>query len=95
MPFDFLIKSLKSKGVQFINKKLETQEEFINEHTVYDVVFNCLGLGSNKFCNDKNIIPMRGQMIRVSLEINQIKREEFKKIVNFKKLNLNRLKLHG
>ena len=59
------IKRLVSKGVKLIKKKLDTLESFINEYD-YDVVFNCLGLSNISFCNDKNMVPIRGQMIRVN-----------------------------
>lgn len=52
-------------GVRFLQKKIDTQENFINEHPEFDIIFNCLGFGSIKFCNDKQMIPIRGQMIRV------------------------------
>jgi hypothetical protein len=59
-------KRLISKGVIFQKKRLTTLKDFVNDHTKYDVVFNCLGFGSIDFCQDKNLIPIRGQMIRVS-----------------------------
>lgn len=53
-----------SKGVKFQKRHLETIDTFIST-TNYDVIFNCLGLGAFQFCNDQQIIPIRGQMIRV------------------------------
>ena len=31
----------------------------------YDVIINCTGLGAQKLCNDINLSPIRGQVIRV------------------------------
>lgn len=31
----------------------------------YDAVFNCTGLGAQKLCNDRKMVPMRGQIIKV------------------------------
>jgi hypothetical protein len=44
---------------------LETLDSFISQND-YDVIFNCLGLGSIEFCGDKKLVPIRGQMIRVN-----------------------------
>jgi hypothetical protein len=59
-------KSLTSRGVKFNVKKIATQEKFLSENETYDVVINCLGFGAIQFCNDKKIVPIRGQMIRVT-----------------------------
>ncbi|KAF5306431.1 hypothetical protein FQR65_LT07343 [Abscondita terminalis] len=31
----------------------------------YDVVVNCTGLGAKSLCNDKKLVPMRGQVLKV------------------------------
>lgn len=31
----------------------------------YDIVFNCSGLGSRDLCNDDELVPIRGQVIKV------------------------------
>ena len=59
------IKRLVKNGVRFVTKKIGDQESFLKENTEYDIVFNCLGIGAKEFCNDKLIVPIRGQMIRV------------------------------
>jgi hypothetical protein len=53
--------------VNFVQRTLTKQDEFINDPDLskYDVVFNCLGLGAGKFCDDPLIKPARGHMIRV------------------------------
>jgi hypothetical protein len=66
--------SLISRGVKFNVKRIETQEKFLNENETYDVVINCLGFGAIQFCNDKKIVPIRGQMIRVNNFIIKIKK---------------------
>ena len=44
--------------------KLNKLEDFVNSYD-YDIIFNCLGLGSIDFCNDNKLVPIRGHMIRV------------------------------
>ena len=56
--------SLANKGVQFVKRRLESMQELFDEDN-YDVVFNCLGIGAASVCNDTNLIPIRGQLIRV------------------------------
>ena len=58
---------------------------FVNEQANYDVVFNCLGFGAIEFCEDKKLVPIRGQMIRVSnFKIYKKKKDKIeKKIVYF------------
>jgi hypothetical protein len=65
LQISYFYHSLRSKGVNFISKKVDTQENFINNNSEYDVVFNCLGLGAKEFCNDQLVEPIRGQIIRV------------------------------
>lgn len=31
----------------------------------FDVIFNCTGLGAKLLCNDKHLVPIRGQVIKV------------------------------
>ncbi|XP_034934958.1 D-aspartate oxidase [Chelonus insularis] len=53
---------LKEKGTSFVTKKLESLKELVDD---YDLIFNCSGLGARKLCNDRKMIPIRGQVIRV------------------------------
>lgn len=62
------IEFLKSKGVQFIEKKLTKLTEFVNDsnnNNKYDYIINCVGLGAQHFCDDKNMRAMRGQVVKV------------------------------
>lgn len=44
-------------------KNVDNLKEFSGKK--YDIVFNCTGLGAQKLCNDKKIVPIRGQVIKV------------------------------
>lgn len=45
-----------------MKRKLESLEELYGE---YDIVFNCTGLGAGLLCKDLDVLPIRGQVIRV------------------------------
>ncbi|CAF0966012.1 unnamed protein product [Brachionus calyciflorus] len=62
---NYLVSILNSKGVHFKKQKITSQDNFLSEYPQYDIIFNCLGFGSIEFCNDKQMVPIRGQMIRV------------------------------
>lgn len=32
----------------------------------YDVIINCTGLGAKYLCNDHKLVPMRGQVLKVT-----------------------------
>ena len=57
---------LVASGVNFKKMHLNSLQSFVSQND-YDVIFNCLGLGSIEFCGDKKLVPIRGQMIRVNL----------------------------
>lgn len=61
----YLTEKLMKKGVRFYKQKLDTLNSFVAQNN-YDIIFNCLGLGNISFCNDKKMVPIRGQMIRVT-----------------------------
>jgi len=56
------LKKINNNGVTIIKRKIESLEELCSE---YDIVFNCTGLRAGKLCNDVNVLPIRGQVIRV------------------------------
>jgi D-aspartate oxidase len=56
---------LTKKGVKFIKNKVGSLKSFVNDYENFDIIFNCLGLGAIEFCDDKKLVSMRGQMIRV------------------------------
>jgi len=51
-----------NNGGTIINRKIESLEELCDE---YDIVFNCTGFRARKLCNDVDVLPIRGQVIRV------------------------------
>eukprot|EP00794_Sanderia_malayensis_P000290 gene290-916_t len=53
--------SFQDKGGKVVKKKIHSFEELSN----FDVVVNCTGLGSRELCDDTEVIPMRGQVMRV------------------------------
>ncbi|KPJ04380.1 PREDICTED: D-aspartate oxidase [Papilio xuthus] len=54
---------------QFLEKggkiMTSTVESFTSLPGKYDLVFNCTGLGAKLLCNDYNLVPIRGQVIKV------------------------------
>jgi len=55
---------LRAKGVKFVQKEIDKLNKFVDESN-FDVVFNCVGMGAAQICDDKQMVPIRGQMIRV------------------------------
>lgn len=45
-----------------ITQKIKDLKDFGN----YDIIINCLGLGAKEICNDRKLIPIRGQVLKVS-----------------------------
>lgn len=58
----FFLYRISNNGGTIINRKIESLEELCGE---YDIIFNCTGLRAGKLCNDVNVLPIRGQVIRV------------------------------
>ena len=61
---EFLYKTLKKEGVQFIRKKLPSLEAaYISSAT--KVVFNCTGIAAKTLAGveDENVFPTRGQIV--------------------------------
>ncbi|CAL1675040.1 unnamed protein product [Lasius platythorax] len=50
-------------GVTFKQRKLNSLEELTDE---FDIVINCTGLGARKLCNDRRLVSIRGQVLKVS-----------------------------
>jgi D-amino-acid oxidase len=59
----WLMEKLKSNGVKFIQKELNSFDEVSGD---YDLVINCTALGSRRLCNDQTIYPIRGQVALVA-----------------------------
>ncbi|CAH0723493.1 unnamed protein product, partial [Brenthis ino] len=54
-------KSFIDNGGKILKEKIEN----FTSLSKYDVVFNCTGLGAKFLCNDHDLVPMRGQVIKV------------------------------
>lgn len=49
-------------GGQIISRKIETFAELQGS---YDIVVNCTGLEARNLCNDRKVVPIRGQVLKV------------------------------
>lgn len=47
-------------GGTIVNKRIDNLDSL-----GYDLVFNCTGLGAKVLCNDHDLVPLRGQVIKV------------------------------
>lgn len=56
----WLMNHLKGKGVEFIKRRIHDLHELTGQ---YSWVINCSGLGARELCKDKNIYPIRGQVL--------------------------------
>lgn len=55
----YLKNYVEQKGVKFIHREIVSFDELKSD---YDIIINCSALGAQKLCNDKTIIPVRGQV---------------------------------
>ena len=55
----YLKNYVSAKNVKFVEREINSFDEVQND---FDFVINCSALGSQKLCNDKSIIPVRGQV---------------------------------
>lgn len=53
-------------GVTFKQGKINSLKELTGE---FDIVINCTGLGARKLCNDKRLVSIRGQVLKVCYHI--------------------------
>lgn len=49
-------------GGMIVNKKVNTFSELYGD---YDVVINCSGMNAKELCNDRKLVPVRGQILKV------------------------------
>ncbi|XP_029662054.1 D-aspartate oxidase-like, partial [Formica exsecta] len=49
-------------GVTFKQRKLNSLKELTGE---FDIVINCTGLGARKLCDDRRLVSIRGQVLKV------------------------------
>lgn len=59
----WLQNQLQQSGVTFIEKEITDLKTLSKE---YDAVVNCAALGARELCNDKGVIPVRGQVALLS-----------------------------
>lgn len=55
-------KRLQEGGAKLTVKKLDSFEELIPE---WNLIMNCTGFGAKALCNDRRVVSMRGQVIKV------------------------------
>jgi len=66
---NWLMERYKLLGGQLLKKKVEAFSEVPEQ---YSVIVNCTGLNSGELCNDKEVYPVRGQIIRIRAMIDQM-----------------------
>lgn len=54
---------IESAGVVLEIRSIESWDEALEHH---DVVINCTGLGARLLCNDRALVPIRGQLLHVA-----------------------------
>jgi D-amino-acid oxidase len=77
----YLTDKLESSGVTFVRRKLSSLEELRSDATGpsgtgYDLVINCAGLGSAALVADKEMYPIRGQVLRVRYSCTKPQRQQ-------------------
>jgi len=55
----YLKNYVSAKNVKFVEREINSFDEIKND---FDFIINCSALGSQKLCNDKSTIPVRGQV---------------------------------
>jgi glycine/D-amino acid oxidase-like deaminating enzyme len=60
---NWLLRRCKEQGIQFHQRKVHSLTEFAGS---CDVIFNCSGLGSAELVGDSGMVPVRGQIMKVS-----------------------------
>nr|XP_031827333.1 D-aspartate oxidase [Nomia melanderi]XP_031827342.1 D-aspartate oxidase [Nomia melanderi] len=53
---------LQESGTKLITKKLDSLTELIPD---WDLIINCTGFGARSLCNDRRLVSIRGQVIKV------------------------------
>lgn len=55
-------KKFQSQGGEIVKRKVTNFSELYGS---FDIIVNCTGLESQSLCNDRKLVPIRGQVIRV------------------------------
>lgn len=58
----YLYSRLEENGTKLIVKKINSLRELVSD---WDLIINCTGLGARYLCNDRYLVPMRGQVFKV------------------------------
>jgi len=56
-------KKFMSNGGEIVNRRVDS---FSDLHGSYDIIVNCSGFGAKTLCNDRKLVPIRGQVIKVA-----------------------------
>jgi len=59
----WLLDMFTEQGGKIIQRRVRNLASLASD---YDIVINCSGLGARELCGDKSVLPMRGQVLRVS-----------------------------
>jgi D-amino-acid oxidase len=59
---DYLVSSFAQLGGEIVQREVNSLEEALGESRL---VVNCCGLGARELCDDEELVPVRGQMLRV------------------------------
>ncbi|XP_047531842.1 D-aspartate oxidase [Vanessa atalanta] len=55
-------KSFTENGGKIVRERIDN---FASLRSEFDLVFNCTGMGAKALCNDYDLVPLRGQVIKV------------------------------
>ncbi|XP_024869513.1 D-aspartate oxidase-like [Temnothorax curvispinosus] len=53
---------LHANGITFKQRDVNSLKELIDD---YDIIINCTGLGARQLCNDRRLVSLRGQVLKV------------------------------
>ncbi|XP_050422325.1 D-aspartate oxidase-like [Adelges cooleyi] len=56
------LKKITNNGGNVIERKIHSFDEICDD---FDFIFNCAGLEAARLCDDKELVPIRGQILRV------------------------------
>lgn len=57
---------LVAAGANLVTRHVDSLKELAKD---YDIIMNCTGLGAKKLCQDRHMVPIGGQIIKVSIDI--------------------------